>query len=138
MTIRKATVVMSGSHTYLITEDQVPLSNKINAVNSDGDAAVLDSRSIEQMALISVQELDQLLFLSFRYALGRRTYVVSDVARYIMKNKEQFAVSTIQRICSEIDQMGKEKLGDPCDVSVWLSVRASLGQFLMDKKSLGS
>jgi len=92
----------------------------------------------KETVVISVEELDELLFLSFRYALGRRTYVVSDVASYIMKNKEQLADDTIWRICSEIDQMGEEKLGDPCDVNVWLSVRSSLGQYMSDKKMRAS
>ena len=49
------------------------------------------------MTTISVEELNQLLFLSFRYALGRRTYVVSDVVRYIMKNKVIFAIKVNNR-----------------------------------------
>lgn len=85
------------------------------------------------MTTISVEELNQLLFLSFRYALGRRTYVVSDVVRYIMKNKELLTDNTIKRICSEIDETDKKNLGDHCDVSMWLQCSADLKQYISNK-----
>jgi len=69
-----------------------------------------------------------IVLCALRYALGRRTYVVSTVAEYIAKIKNP-SDWLIDQVITEIDRQEKDKfgnlnpLGDDCDVVVWNSLR---------------
>ncbi len=66
------------------------------------------------------EDLNTLLFCSFRYVLGRRTYITRDVAELIVKNSLSLSKRTrelIQReIFAAIDVQGA---GDWCDIESW-------------------
>lgn len=52
--------------------------------------------------LISRDEFDILVFCAFRYALGRHTYIVDDVANLILYYKSQISENTKALIIKEI------------------------------------
>ncbi len=60
---------------------------------------------------------------AFRYALGRRTYVVDHVARWLIANRDKLDANDRALIVREIDQQQERGLGDACDVADWMRVR---------------
>jgi hypothetical protein len=76
---------------------------------------------------ITLTELDDLIFLSFRYALGRSTYVTHLVADLISKYKECLYSNTINSICNEIIiANGRDNIGDAVDRDIWLKLLGEL------------
>ena len=73
---------------------------------------------------INNNELDELVFLSFRYALGRRTYITHTVAHdYISKYWDILKDSTKDRIKKEIKEAIEADLaGDSCDIDNWKTI----------------
>ncbi len=78
--------------------------------------------------LINQDDLETLLFLSFRYALGRSTYVTGEVADLINKHQGCLGTNTkdvIKKdICNAID---KGQAGMQMDVDEWLKLVGNLG-----------
>lgn len=73
------------------------------------------------------QELDDILFYSFRYALGRRTHAVSTVGNAIIRHRGDISESVASAISLEIKAAEKEgRLGDQCDIDQWLNVYNTL------------
>lgn len=64
------------------------------------------------------------MFWAFRYALGRHTYAVSDVADYLIRHKSEIGATTKAMIRREIkehfDKYGDE--GWECDMRSWYDV----------------
>lgn len=62
---------------------------------------------------------------AFRYALGRRTYVVGEVVRLLLTNIDKFSPAERALIVEEIDAQRRliDGLGDRCDVADWMRVR---------------
>jgi hypothetical protein len=68
--------------------------------------------------------LSILLVCSFRYALGRRTYVVTDVANLLRVHADALTRAEFQQIADDIDHAIAHKLaGDDCDVREWRALR---------------
>jgi hypothetical protein len=67
---------------------------------------------------------DLILICAFRYALGRRTYVVGTVADIIKRNWNKLRDSDKKLICKEILDHKKVfgNLGDSCDERDWMSI----------------
>ena len=63
---------------------------------------------------------------AFRYALGRRTYVVDHVARWLIANRDKLDASDRALIVREIDQQRERGLGDACDEREWLRARDAM------------
>lgn len=64
---------------------------------------------------------ESIMFWAFRYALGRHTYAVSDVADYLIIHKDKIGAATKARICREIKEHFEE-YGDggwECDKLAW-------------------
>ncbi len=69
------------------------------------------------------QEIDTLIFCSFRYALGRSTYIVSEVVNLIIKYQNALAVNTIQLMQKEIlAAFHDDAIGMECDEESWKRV----------------
>ena len=69
-------------------------------------------------------EHESIMFYAFRYALGRHTYAVSDVADYLIRKKSELQPTTRSMIIREIKDHFKE-WGDggwECDKTSWDSV----------------
>lgn len=72
--------------------------------------------------------LEGLIFYSFRYALGRMTYAVSDAADYIKTYKSVLTKNTRMLIRKEIKQAVSEgRAGMQMDVDEWIFVYQELG-----------
>ena len=73
-------------------------------------------------------ELDKLLFLSFRYALGRSTYVTHVVSELLLKYKNYLTTFSKETIIKEIeDAIKNDRAGmKDFDVPVWERVVESL------------
>ena len=66
----------------------------------------------------------EITFCAFRYALGRRTYIVGTVVEYLVKNWEWMTPKYQQLIHKEIDEAEKrDGLGHDCDKAEWTKVR---------------
>jgi len=73
------------------------------------------------------REFDVLLFCAFRYALGRKTYIVSDVVDLIIKYKEKLNAGSIFIIKKEINKaIEQNQAGMSCDVYEWNKVLEAL------------
>ena len=83
--------------------------------------------------LIDNQDLDLIFVAAFRYALGRRTYMVLTVADFIKTNIALVPQNIINLMIREITEAEQnhndglyKALGDDCDVETWLSLREFL------------
>ena len=65
---------------------------------------------------------NNILFYSFRYALGRKTYAVEDVAKEIIDNKKKLDNTTRLLIIKEIKEAEKDNLLAEIDKKTWLNV----------------
>lgn len=76
---------------------------------------------------MSDDELDTLLFLSFRYALGRKTYIVDQVADLLIKYRDKLHINSIRQIKTEIAYaIETNDAGMDCDVDSWNKVSRQL------------
>jgi len=69
-------------------------------------------------------KLDEIiLFLAFRYALGRRTYVVHDVTETIIRNWDNLSLKYQSLIHKEIKQaIEDENAGMDMDIERWRKI----------------
>lgn len=68
-----------------------------------------------------MEEHESIMFWAFRYALGRHTYAVSDVAEYLIRHKAKIQPTTRSMIIREINEHF-DKYGDggwECDKRSW-------------------
>ena len=66
---------------------------------------------------------DVIIFSAFRYALGRRTYVVGVVVDYIIENWRKFSIHDQERFVKEIKEQEKEfDLGMDMDKREWYRI----------------
>ena len=65
------------------------------------------------------------LMCAFRYALGRRTYIVSFVVNEIISNWNELPIYMRQLVHNEINEAIKyDTIGDECDLQSWRTVLA--------------
>jgi len=63
------------------------------------------------------------LMCAFRYALGRRTYIVSFIVNEIISNWDELPTYMQQTIHKEINEAIKyDTIGDKCDLQSWRTV----------------
>ena len=67
-----------------------------------------------------------------RYAIGRRTYVVSDTANYILRLVDRLDWQTL--ICLKNDIESASSLGDSCDEKEWLKLLDAVKKELERRK----
>ncbi|MEE4210587.1 MAG: hypothetical protein V2I43_15140 [Parvularcula sp.] len=61
-----------------------------------------------------------IIFCAFRYAMGRSTYVVDEVANYIREHRVKLSDPTRALIVQEIrEAVAKDRAGHHCDVGTW-------------------
>jgi hypothetical protein len=70
---------------------------------------------------------DTILFYAFRYALGRMTSAVSDVADEIIRHADSLSPYLRRTIVREIDEAeAGDRLGMKIDAEQWRRLRAAL------------
>lgn len=90
--------------------------------------------------LIDDQDLDLIFVAAFRYALGRRTYMVLTVADFIKTNISLIPQNIINLMIQEITEAEQnhndgiyKALGDDIDAKVWLNLRTYLKEQVSQK-----
>lgn len=74
-----------------------------------------------------------IIFAAFRYALGRMTFIVSDVSDCIERNADKIPRADRGAMIREIAQAIREgQAGMPMDVEIWQRVEARLRRSLND------
>lgn len=70
---------------------------------------------------------EDILFYAFRYALGRMTYAVTDVADVIIANADKLSRKTRDLIDKEIyDAICRKQAGMDIDIKKWNEVRVKI------------
>jgi hypothetical protein len=76
---------------------------------------------------INGEDFDLVVIAAFRYALGRRTYIVPAVTNFIKANSRHIPKLVKEMIISEITDAENHEydksLGDEIDAKEWLSLR---------------
>jgi len=68
-------------------------------------------------------DMNTLAFCAFRYGLGRKTYVVSNIVQALINNKYRIRADIKLRICTEIQEaIDLDKAGMDCDIAEWQRV----------------
>jgi hypothetical protein len=76
---------------------------------------------------------------AFRYALGRRTYVVDSVASEIERNVSDISTKTLRRFIIEINEAIQEQsAGMEMDARRWLECRDKCGIEVKRRESIKS
>ena len=77
----------------------------------------------EQKFEPTVSVTPDILFFAFRYALGRRTFTPSIVAKEIKNNIKVLPTSDLNNMATEImEAWAVGCLGDECDVKTWMDL----------------
>lgn len=89
---------------------------------------------------IDLSDNDAVAIWAFRYCLGRRTYVVSDCVKWLMRNWDKFDPHVRDIVKNDLDDAFQHDdaarargsncptLGDDCDRAEWEKVRALWGE----------
>lgn len=87
------------------------------------DAVIAEVQA--QKAKMSLHDIDLACFYAFRYALGRTSYAVSEVADLLCRNWHLIDENHQKLIHKEIDEaLELRRAGHPCDEDQWRMVRA--------------
>ena len=85
-------------------------------------------------------DLNDLIICAFRYALGRRTYIVHTITEIIKANLSALDSRTIEVMLQDIERqheyekVGLEKaFGDDCDRERWMEVEVLLNAEKLDR-----
>jgi len=62
-------------------------------------------------------DLKLLMLATFRYSLGRRTYMPGFITEIIINNQKTFHEADWKRFIEEIND--KDNLGDSCNIQTW-------------------
>lgn len=81
------------------------------------------------------EDIELIILGAFRYAMGRRSYIVSTTANFIMNNIDLVPKGFRRLMIDEIT-MGEQgdfyyQLGDECDKQQWLKLR----EFLLEMEN---
>lgn len=69
---------------------------------------------------------EEILVFAVRYALGRMSYAVSDVCRYVSKNVKRLSINCLAVLIRDIEDeiemyhRAGQKCGDECDEKDWV------------------
>ena len=76
---------------------------------------------------IDRQDLNDLMWCAFRYALGRMTYVPATIAAIIVENIDHLNKTTRESIVRDIDKaLIDDQAGMKCDSEEWKIVKHKL------------
>ena len=84
------------------------------------------------------QNLEEMLISAERYALGRRTYIVSETVNYLIPLISNLSEWCLQTIISDLENQikyGTGSFGDACDYQDWARLWAKIGEELKERES---
>lgn len=80
-------------------------------------------------------DFDFMVSCAVRYALGRRTYAVSVVCDYVLRNISLLDKQTLMVMRRDIDEHdARHDLGDECDIRCWVSVYEAIALEMKRRK----
>lgn len=89
---------------------------------------------------LDTDDLNDLIVCAFRYALGRRTYIVHTITEIIKANLSALESRTIEVMLQDIERqheyekVGVDKVfGDDCDRERWMEVEVLLNAEKLDR-----
>lgn len=82
-----------------------------------------------------------ILGCALRYALGRRTYIVSIITDYIIENIDDIETRDLIVMKRDIeekrdDPWGSKPLGDDCDVKDWMNLLSNINEEIKRRQEL--
>lgn len=84
---------------------------------------------------MNLHDINTLILLAFRYALGRKTYITSEVSRIVKENISTIHRNTLISICREIDHaIERNDAGMAMDIKIWLDLQKEIGIYLNETK----
>lgn len=82
-----------------------------------------------------MKSFKNLILYAFRYAIGRKSYAVGEVASYLVEHWDLLSKHLQELICEEIRvAIEKSLAGDMCDEAEWARVVRRHKQFLSEQK----
>lgn len=72
-----------------------------------------------------MEDFESIIICAIRYALGRRTYIVGTVCRFVLKYLGKISdksLYVIERDIREHGHIGSDAYGDKCDFDDWMKV----------------
>jgi len=73
------------------------------------------------------KELNDLMVCSFRYAMGRRTYIASTISDILIKHKEELSTQSKESILRDIQRaLNANNYGMDMDKEVWVKLQEEL------------
>ncbi len=98
---------------------------------------VSDAENEERFMFVhkdAFQGLNAIMVYAFRYALGRRTYAVRDVCKFIEQHVNELTENARKLIIREINAASLENgLGDACDSKMWFDLEQYLKEYCSNK-----
>ena len=82
--------------------------------------------------------LEAMLISAERYALGRRTYIVSETVGYLIPLIPNLSDRCLKTMISDLENQikhGTESFGDFCDYQDWMRLWAMIGDELKARES---
>ena len=70
-----------------------------------------------EKTIINNSDLKLLMLATFRYSLGRRTYMPGFIVNLIIKNLKIFHKQNLKQFIEEINEV--KDIGDACDMQTW-------------------
>lgn len=85
----------------------------------------------------NVVEIDssfcEMMNYAVRYACGRRTYAASNTANYVYNIADKIDTQTLSVMLRDIDEQGKNSLGDEIDERCWIRLRNKIKKTLENR-----
>ena len=75
----------------------------------------------------NVADIHTLILCAVRYALGRKTYIVYDVAEIVKKNPSELRDDTLILLDRDIRrELERGNYGMQCDLEIWQALRQTI------------
>lgn len=82
--------------------------------------------------VIKKEELEKMMCYAMRYAIGRRTYAVSNVCEFYLERLYEWSNNCLMQAIKDIDSA--RSLGDPnIDMPKWLNLRKECYELLLSR-----
>ena len=84
--------------------------------------------------------LELMLNCAMRYAMGRRTYIVSTFCDYVKSIMKDLSLITLERMEQDFDDFAKyeNSWGDECDRETWMRFKMDLDETIKKRKEQNS
>lgn len=95
-------------------------------------------KDVTEMKIELSRELESMLISSVRYALGRRTYIVSQTVDFLFPLIPYLSEWFLRNVLTDLGNQikyGVGSVGDPCDFRDWARLWGRIGDELKERES---